>query len=204
MKDEVVFINNALKGKDYDVIDLGAGYGRIIPQIIKKAKAIVAIELNENMYSELIKNQKNVEKVSCIRNDITKLSDFLHLKTNNNLFLLCQNTLGVIEGDYLKMFDCLKDLSRKDNIEIIISVFNKDLLHDYGLFLYAHLRDMVGDVDLEKTNFETGKFISKTGYYTKWWSKAEIYDLKNKLNAVIINGLIKKEYSLYHFQILPV
>lgn len=203
MEDEISFINDILEGKNYDVIDLGAGYGRIIPHIVKRVNSIIAIELNDDMYSELIKNQKNAKNVSCINNDITKLSDYLQIKANNNLFLLCQNTLGVIEGDYLKMLDDIKKLSKNGNIEIIISVFNKEVLSDFGLYLYEKLKDMVGDINLKKTNFTAGKFISETGYCTKWWSEAEIYDLKDRLNAKMTSKLVKKEYSLYHLQILP-
>jgi SAM-dependent methyltransferase len=204
MKDEVSFINNIMERKGYEVFDLGAGYGRIIPQIINQADSIVAIELNKDMYYALEKSQMPIEDVLCINNDITKLSSYLQLKADNNLFILCQNTLGVIDGDYLKMFDNIKELSRGNNTEIVISVFNKEALPNYGLSMYMKLKDMVGSVDLEKTNFEKGEFISETGYYTKWWSKAEIIDIKSRLNGRMLNELITEEYSIYHFQISQV
>ena len=204
MKDEVLFINNALQRNNYDVIDLGAGYGRIISRIIKRAKSVTAIELNEDMFSSLVICQKNVDNVSCLKNDITKLSEYLDIsKFNNTLFLLCQNTLGVIEGDYEEMLKEIKELAKTSNVEIIFSVFNKEVLKNYGLSLYEKLREMVGDVDLEKTNYEAGEFVSETGYNTKWWSKSEIYEFKDILNATLIDELTAKEYSLYHFQILP-
>jgi SAM-dependent methyltransferase len=204
MKDEIVFINNALEKTSYDVIDLGAGYGRIIPWIAKKANRITAIELNEEMYAALVANQKEHDNVVCLKNDATEIARYLTLRTSaSNLFLLCQNTLGVIEGNYRKMFGEIKEMSKTHRVEIIISIFNKEALRDYGTSLYGKLKEMVGTIDPEKTNHETGEFISRTGYYTKWWSEDEIDQVQKMLGASIVNTLIKREYSLYHLHVHP-
>ena len=50
MEHEIAFINDILKKKSYHVLDLGAGYGRIIPKIKNNTERITAIEIDSEMF----------------------------------------------------------------------------------------------------------------------------------------------------------
>ncbi len=122
--------------------------------------------------------------------------------TYTNLFLLCQNTLGVVEGDYKKLLKGLKKLGEKGKSEIIISVFNRKALKKYGVALYEKLKEMVGEIDLDESKLNDGVFTSQTGYVSKWWSNDEIKEVIRLMNAKIISEKETDEYTIYHLQIL--
>ncbi len=202
MKDEFDFIREVIKQKKYHVIDLGAGYGRVISRIIKHTESITAIEIDDDMFDALEINQKHIENVKCLKEDITNLSSYLKLSDSyTNLFLLCQNTLGVIEGDYKNLLKGLRELGENGKTEVIISVFNKNALKKYGVLLYEKLKEMVGEIDLNESKLNEGVFTSQTGYVSKWWSNEEMKQVISLMNAEIISEKETDEYTIYHLQI---
>lgn len=202
MDDEIHFIKNILKSDNYCVFELGSGYGRIIPAINKYSDFVTAIELDDNMYNELHLKNKYVDNVICLHEDITKLKQYVKLDSNKkNVFLLCQNTLGVIEGDYNEMLENIREMSKDYHIEIIFSIFNKNALKSYGLELYKEIKKMVGDFDSSKSDLESGIFVSNTGYLSKWWSKNEMDQIIKSLNGSILSQKIDQIYSIYHVKI---
>lgn len=202
MNDEIYFIKNILKTDNYNVFELGAGYGRIIPAIDIYSDLITAIELDDNMYNELHLKHKYVDNVICIHDDITKLKQYVKLESSKkNIFLLCQNTLGVIDGDFNEMLENFREMSKDFHIEIIFSVFNENSLKSYGLGLYKVIQEMVGDIDPNKSDLEKGIFVSNTGYLSKWWSKNEIEQIIKSLNGSILSQKIDQVYSIYHVKI---
>lgn len=203
MKDEFDFILNIVSKNKYHVFDLGAGYGRVISRIIRYVESVTAIELDNDMYNQLEVNERYVDNVHCIKGDITGLSSYISLPNPyNNLFLLCQNTLGVIEGDYKKMLEEISRIGLYCNAEVIISVFNAEALTGYGVSLYSKISDMVGDIDLSESCLSEGVFVSNTGYLSKWWSKVEINEMLKYMNAKIVALKETYEYSIYHIKIL--
>ncbi len=203
MRDEMEFIEEIVKQKRFHVFDLGAGYGRIIPGLVDVAASITAIEIDDDMFEALVEGQR-LRNVNCLKEDITALSRFLTLSdTYRNLFLLCQNTLGVIEGDYKEMFDGLKKLGCDGRTEVVVSVFNKEALKSYGVSLYKKLTEMVGEIDINKSDLDEGVFVSQNGYVSKWWSKEEIMAIASLMNARVDSLKETAEYSVYHLQMSP-
>lgn len=202
MSDEADFINKIIKEDKYHVIDLGSGYGRIIPKIIGNCEKITAIEIDNNMFYALAENFKDWEKVTTVHNDMTLLSNYLTLSKRRNLFILCQNTLGVIEGDYKNLIKELKKISKDEGrIEILFSVFNSDALETYGIYLYDILAEMVGKIDYSESKLSEGLFVSEIGYNSKWWSEFEINTIIDDLKAKIISLKKTNIYSMYHLSI---
>lgn len=202
MNDEIEFIKKALKKNRYRVFDLGAGYGRVIPPIASLAESIVAIEIDDDMFGELETSQKHIKNLTCLKEDITQLPSHVTLDHKGaDLFLLCQNTLGVIEGDYRDLLIGLRELGEKKGAEIIISVFNQTALKDYGVSLYEKLKPMVGEISLDESRLHDGMFVSKSGYVSKWRSKDDMQIVAFTMGADIVSVQEANEYSIYHLKI---
>jgi SAM-dependent methyltransferase len=202
MRAEIEVISKVQNAKNKTFIDLGAGYGRVLPNLVKIAKNVISIELNPSMLIELKKRTKRYKNAIVIEGDICKLSHLLK-KANiqKPVLLLLQNTLGTIEGDYKKVLSEMKLIGKKYNGEIIISLFRQESLKNWGMKLYSKIKEMVGEPDLQKTNFKRGIFVSKTGYTSKWWNSKEINKLKIFLGGEIVNEICTPQFCVIHIKI---
>jgi len=165
-------------------VDLGAGYGRVLRDLVTAGRNVVAIEINPDMFEELRRRAQGFDNVSAIEGDILNLPALLKgQEVQNPVFLILQNTLGTIEGDYQELLKVVVEESRKRNGELVLGILRQPALGDWGLEFYASLQDMIGEIDMEKTDAEAGILISKTGYVSKWWTDEDIEGLK-KLGRV--------------------
>lgn len=202
MQTEYQFVLDILKSQLYDVYDLGAGYGRVLYKISDYCDQAVGIEIDADMYGCLVSKMKHHDNVINLNNDITLLKDYLVLRNNTpNLFLLCQNTFGVIEGDYNKMFSDLRSLSKNKDSEIVLSVFNSDALQTFGIHLYNKLKEMVGKIDLINSRFENGLIMTQSGYTSKWWTERELEKIFTTYNFTIIKKRVSEVYTIFHLKI---
>lgn len=188
MKAEIKFISQIKGSKSKTFIDLGAGHGRILPDLAKIARNVISIEINPNMLEELRKRTKEHENATIIMGDIQELQKLLEkADVKNPILLLIQNTLGTIEGDYKKVLSEMKAVANKYKGEIILSFFRQEALESWGIKMYSKIAEMTGEPDLEKTDFEKGLFVSKTGYTSKWWNSAEIEEIKKYFGGEVVN-----------------
>lgn len=174
-------------------IDLGAGYGRILDLL--SGSQVIAIEIDSKMTEELKDRAEDLGDVLIIEGDILNLHALLtSLDINKPVFLLAQNTLGTIEGDWKAVLKITVEEAKKWNGEIILSFFRQAALRKWGFNMYKEIEDMVGEIDLEKTNVKKGLFVSKTGYISKWWTNKEIEEFK-KLGKVE-DEIIEPEFHI--------
>ena len=202
MRSETEVISKVENSKNKTFIDLGAGHGRIFPHLVKIARNVISIELNLDMLAELKRRSLGYKNAIVIKGDIQNLSDLL-TKTNikNPVLLLLQNTLGTIEGDYKKVLSEMKSVAEKYQGEIIISLFRQESLRNWGLKLYSKVKGIVGDPDLQKTDFNKGIFVSKTGYMAKWWNSDEIKQIKDFFGGKIANEVFTPKFCVIRIKI---
>jgi ubiquinone/menaquinone biosynthesis C-methylase UbiE len=174
MRAELEYITNKIENsKDKTFIDVGAGYGRVIPELSIIAKNILAVELDKQMLAELKKRAPQYQNVSVVECDAQELSKNLKDFNIDKPVVLClQNSLGTPHGDPYKIISEMVKVAQK-NGELIISLFTQEALKDYGIPIYNSVFELVGEPDLEKTDFINGNFISKTGYRSHWWRPEE-------------------------------
>src|SRR3989344_3895056 len=58
-------------------IDVGAGYGRLLPTIAKIAGSVIAIEINKDMLVELRRRAAELSNAEVIEGDANRLSELL-------------------------------------------------------------------------------------------------------------------------------
>ena len=168
------------------VIDVGAGYGRILPDIAPKVKSLIAIEINQLMFDQLKKRSQQYKNVTPIQGDANKLSTLLEKANIIYPVIICfQNSLGTWEGDPRKAISEMKDFAKKRGGEIIISVFNQKALRTKGIQLYTNASELVGQPDINSTDFERGIFRSKSGYVSRWRTDDEIEKMSQELGGKV-------------------
>lgn len=195
---EIEFIKKSKNASKRTFIELGAGYGRVIPPIIDYVDKYIGIELNPNMFDGLALISKQNKKVTAINGDIKNLSKLLNRKRlNNAVIMLLQNTLGALEGNRDEIIDEIKKFTQNKNTELIISVLKAEKLKSFGVNFYSSIEKICGKPDFIKSDFNKGLFYSSTEYTSKWWTKNEIDDICVKLNGNIEEIAEGNEFFFY-------
>ncbi len=202
MKAEIDVISKVKDSKNKTFIDLGAGHGRILPDLVRIARNVISIDINPDMLKELERRTRMHVNASVIKGDIQELSKLLKkADVQNPVLLLIQNTLGTIEGDYKKVIAEIKTVAKKYKGEIIISLFRQESLKNWGIKMYSKIKEMVGEPDLQKIDFKRGIFISKTGYESKWCNSAEIKGIKKYFGGKLINEIKTPYFCIIHISL---
>lgn len=200
---EKSFIQNCSKYCGIEkVVDLGAGYGRLLNLCIEIYPEYIGIELNKEMFLGLQETYVDNERTTLINSDITKLSNSLEMNgisKSNSLYLMAQNTLGTIEGDFQKMLQDLSLVLNEENTYLVLSVFKRDGLISKGIEMFNSMEEMVGKRVSTEIDIENGLFVSNTGYSAKWWNAEELGSIFEVLNADI---KMYKDFPFYSFYLL--
>lgn len=199
MEKEIEIIKGVKNSKQKTFIDLGAGCGRLTPILGEISKNFISIEINPNMLLELNKRSFKFKNSKVIFGSLENLFGILQKESvQNPVLLLVQNSLGTIEGDWKKVLEEIRKIFENCKGEIIISFFRTGSLEDWGIKLYYKVSEMTGEPDLEKTDFEKGLFVSKTGYVSKWRSDEEIEEIKKFFEGKILKEIWTKDYCILH------
>jgi SAM-dependent methyltransferase len=196
---ELDYIINKIKNsKEKTFIDVGAGYGRVMPKVSAIAKRVLAVELDKQMLAELKKRTSQHQNVSVIECDAQELSDSLKdLDVKNPVVLCLQNSLGTPYGDPYKIISEMAKVAQKEG-ELIISLFVQEDLKNYGITIYNATSGLSGEPDPEKTDFENGDFISKTGYRSHWWKPEEREKIRKMIGGETVAEIRGKCFYILH------
>ena len=170
--------------KTSTIIDVGAGYGRILPHLAPLTQNIVAVDINHNMFGELKRRTMKYPNVTAIQGDASYLSKLLNrTKLTAPVILSLQNSLGTWEGDPKKIIAEMKKIAHERQGEVIISLHRQKALKTYGIEMFKSVEALVGKIDLRKTDFKKRIFRSKTGYLSKWWNDSEVKEIIKRLGG---------------------
>ncbi len=180
-------------------IDLGAGYGRILPLVAANGRNVFSIELNPEMFAELERRSNSSGNCKAILGDMVNFPRLLEgQNVDRPVVMILQNTLSLIK-DYVGLLEKIRDFASRNKGEVIISVSKQEALEGMGIKFYESMAEMVGQPDFEKTDFVRGLFVSKTGYEVKWWTPEQ----RQKIREVL-GGRIVRQYEGPNFYILHV
>ncbi len=185
--------------KNFSVIDMGAGTGRVVFALDEKLHDdsidFLGIENSDLMLKYA--NQKNklrsgFSKTSFLKHDLTdtNLSQNFDLK-NANVVMCTYNTLGVVPSDKRQSFiDNMKIIAGKNGM-VILTMFNGD---DFGFVapkMYHSMIPMIKKIDDDSFDEENRVFHNSLGFRSQWFTKNEINSLLDStLNPFPINVII--------------
>ncbi len=168
-------------------VDLGAGYGRVLNQLAKVAKSVVAVEIDSEMINELKKRAEKLENVKVIEGDANELLRLVgDIEIKKPVLLSLQNSIGPWVGDYKVMLAQMREFARQRQGEVIISLFCAEGLKEYGIEMYKSAEGLVGEIDFEASDFERGIFRSKSGYLSQWLRKDQRKEMKKLLGGEVV------------------
>lgn len=196
---ELDYITNKIENsKAKTFIDVGAGYGRVIPELSMIAKKVLAVELDKQMLAELRRRAPQYNNVSVVECDAQELSNNLKGFDIDKPVVLClQNSLGTPYGDSYKIISEMVKVAQ-NNGELIISLFTQEGLSDYGVSIYSSASELSGEPDLDKTDFINGNFVSKTGYRSHWWKPEEREQILKMIGGSLVAEVRGKCFYIMH------
>jgi SAM-dependent methyltransferase len=114
MDKELAFIARVPHAQRRTFVDLGAGHGRVVGDLAQLGGNVIAIEINPDMYRGLAERAASFPNVKTVCGDILELGHLLEDETIvQPVFLILQNSLGTIEGDYGELLSVVRSQMTK-------------------------------------------------------------------------------------------
>lgn len=173
-------INHVLERIDPEdeVLELGCGYGRILPVIAKKAKSVTGIDTSAESIAYGKKFFGKIPNCNIIQ------MDALNLVFNSNIFdvVVCiQNGISAFHVDQKAL---IKESIRvvKPGGSVLFSSYSEKFWDDrLEWFRLQSEAGLLGEIDYEKTG--AGKIICKDGFTASTVSANQFIDLASGLSA---------------------
>ena len=187
---------NALIGKETarfpcerTIIELCAGDGQFLrryPYWNLNAQRYIGIEIDESLVYAYYHPPHHFPKATMVQGDVLQIDAILKKlkgKINAPVFLILQNSLGTLKGDYQELLKTLRGLfNRYERASLIISLYRQNALYDWGLLSYWYGAEVNG-WPYDKNSLKKGTFKSVTGYESKWWSDEEIEEIVSRIDS---------------------
>lgn len=203
MKAEYDLLSAIYDKKDKTFIDLGAGYGRLLPLLSETARNAVTIDINPEMFTELKRMAMDHRNCMALEGNMQDYEQLLNgLDIKKPVVLLMQNTLGTLESvdSYLDALNVMKEIAKRYDGEIVISLLCKEELKHFGIQLYTEIAPMTGTPDLKKTDFDKGLLVTNTGYVSKWWSKDERKQIRDFFGGRLLKEVVTDNYHIMNIK----
>jgi len=155
---EVDYVLHKIRTTDM-VLELGCGYGRIVPQIARKAAWVIGVDTS---YASLFLGQ---EMLSSISNCLLIQMNALNLAFRDHVFdsVICiQNGISAF---HVNQRDLIRESIRvtKSGGTVLFSTYSdKFWVNRLEWFLLQSENGLLGEIDLEKT--QNGMIVCKDGF----------------------------------------
>lgn len=170
---EIEFVREKLK-KDDDVLELGAGYGRIMRQLAPACRSIVGVDISENsakLGQEYLKDQPNASFI---------VMDVHHLSFDRlfDVVVCLQNGLSSMRIDYDTIEEIVQLLTPGGRA--YFSTYSADFW-EYRLRWFEEQADkgLLGKIDYSKT--KNGEIVCLDGFKATTHSPEELTKIANRL-----------------------
>ena len=177
-------------------VDLGSGYGRLIPHLAFLFHRVIAVELDLKMSSELQKRFDNADDIHIVQDNMIRyLNNSPH--EESCLYLIAQNTLGTIDGSKTDVLDAIgrKLINKKSHA--VISLFKSSALPTWGSKFYNDIAEMsgpFGNIDTENSVYK-----SQSGYISHWFTDDEINSMERNLKRAVYEKVESTEWIVLTF-----
>lgn len=197
MNSEINFINDVIEENKSHLYDLGAGHGRLVPILSSKSLSYTGVEINPEMFSELKRRCQEFKNATAVMGDMNHLDKLCDFKSNS-LFVLAQNTVGTLEGAFENIIKQVSNIVKSSEGKLILSLFNVEAMNDFGRKkLFPHIKQMIGEVDYNNSDLESGNLTTKSGYKSKWWSEVEQNEIVSLLDLSVKKKISNRIFTIY-------
>ena len=185
-------------GKNYSIIDMGTGTGRVIFALDEKLRndsvQFYGVEASDPMIKRAIQkvqNRKGNSSIEFLKYDLRDPNLPNYFKSNTTNIVMClYNTLGVISSDKRQLFiDNMIQIAGTDGL-VILTAFNGDNFGFVAPKLYAPMLPMIKQIDDDSFDEKNRVFHNSLGFRSQWFTKNE---LKSFLHSDVDPAPIKVE-----------
>src|SRR3989344_7385919 len=151
------------------------------------------------MFAGLKEKAREYSGIILIQGNANNLSELLREQEVFSPVVMClQNSLGTWQGNASEAIAQMRKAAEENHGEVIISLLHQEALKDKGVKMYKSLEEMVGEIDLDQTDFEKGIFRSKTGYLSHWRTKEEREAIRQSLGGKLVALVEHPGFSILH------
>ena len=199
---EIEYITSKIRNPETKTfVDVGAGYGRVLPHLAKNAKEVINVEYDDNLFNVLEQRCTHYSNCIPIKGDGNKLQELLREHDLSNPVLLSlQNTLGTWIGDRYTAIDEMKKVAESNKGEVIISLLRREAIRSFGIALYKGLEPLVGESDLKNSDLDNGFFRAINGYESYWFSKEEREAMKERFGGNVVGEVETPNFHIFHIK----
>jgi 2-polyprenyl-6-hydroxyphenyl methylase/3-demethylubiquinone-9 3-methyltransferase len=167
---EIHFIQRQLAGTE-NVIEMGAGYGRILKQLAPYAKRLVGIDISDESIKFGGEYLKDFANIHLEKMDVHKI-DFIE---EFDVVLCLQNALSAVKGDVLSTINrCMRALV-KGGKGYFSTYSYKFWEHRIAWFEEQADKKLLGEIDRQLT--KDGVIVCKDGFQAIIFSEKELRGL---------------------------
>jgi 2-polyprenyl-6-hydroxyphenyl methylase/3-demethylubiquinone-9 3-methyltransferase len=179
------------------VLDLGCGFGRVIPELAQKAAAVVGID-NSGASLILAKEKiRNIPTCSLVQ------ANALQLSFKNNCFdvVICiQNGISAFHVNQKQLIKESLRVTKNDGIVLFSSYSDKFWKHRLEWFQRQADTKLLGEIDYEKTR--DGVIICKDGFTATTVSPGLFLSITSDLGAA--TSIVEIDESSIFCEITPI
>ena len=157
LESEIYFVKNNLKGNEH-VLELGAGYGRIMKELAPNCKSIVGVDISEGNVEfgeEYLRDTRNAKLLFMDAHN-------LQLEETFDVVLCLQNALSAMKTQPLEYIKKIMDLTSRRGKVFISSYSAKFWEHRLAWFVEQAEKGLLGEIDMEQS--KDGIIVCKNGF----------------------------------------
>ena len=193
---ELSYVLEKIKPGD-KVLDLGCGFGRVMPELAQKAAAVVGID---NSGASLMVAR---EKIRAVPNCSLVQTNALHLSFKNHSFdvVICiQNGISAFHVDQKQLIKESLRVTKHEGIVLFSSYADKFWNHRLEWFRMQADAKLLGEIDYEKTR--DGIIICKDGFTATTVSPAQFLSITSDLGVKA--SIVEVDESSIFCEITPI
>lgn len=193
---EISYVIGKIRPGD-KVLDLGCGYGRVMPELAQKAAAVVGID---NSSASLMLARERIRRIpncSLVR------ANALHLSFKNNSFdvVFCiQNGISAFHVDQKQLIKESLRVTKDEGMALFSSYSEKSWEYRLEWFQRQADEGLLGEIDYEKTR--DGVIICKDGFTATTVSPGQFLSITADLGVTA--SVVEVDESSIFCEITPI
>ncbi len=186
---EIDFVRKNLYGSEV-VLELGAGYGRIVKELAPYCKEIIGVDISEGNVNFGMEYLEGVENARLIVMDVHNLE----LDGLFDVILCLQNGLSAMKIEPLSYINSIMALLNEGGRAYISTYSPNFWEHRLAWFQEQAEKGLLGEIDMEKT--KDGIIICKDGFQAKTHSPEDL-DAIGKVSGCAYEVIEVDESSVF-------
>ncbi|MCL2564732.1 MAG: class I SAM-dependent methyltransferase [Defluviitaleaceae bacterium] len=173
LAEEIAFVKARLQGIE-DILELGAGYGRIMKELAPHCKSITGIDISEDNVAFGGDYLQDTPNSKLIVMDAHKISPKV-FEAPFDVVLCMQNALSSMKVEPFSYTEKIMSLLAANGRVFISTYSAKFWQHRLEWFLEQAEKGLLGEIDLEKS--KDGVIVGKDGFCSVTHSRSELDEI---------------------------